>query len=1000
MSSSNRNNKFKNNILNDFPKQKKFTLKENFSENRLNLYEKPEYTKQIGNYVLFDEIGTGTFSKVSKAFHIITEQTVAVKILNKQKIIDDKDVERIYREMDILKKIFHPNICQLYESYVTVHNYYLILEYIDGGDLFDYITNNKYLSEEESCKFYRQLISVIEYLNTMNIAHRDIKPENILLDSKHQNIKLIDFGLSNYYTEEELLKSSCGSPCYASPEMLSGNPYQGIATDIWSSGIVLYSMLMGTLPFSGQELLSLYRQIKAGKFYLPSTLSLEAMDLLKKLLQVNPKNRISLNEIKEHKWFKFDNSPIYKGIFLINNEKISVNQEVFNYMINNYFANGISKEELYKMIEENKCNKYTATYHIIKKNIMKIDDKDKMFQKLDYENLKNILDDIKDKNNSKTTNSSENDTVNKNSDAKNCNDNNAKIKSRNSNDQNKVPFNTDRFYNTEEKFKPNISYNKNGNNLTNNLNRENSTKKKKLFSEIKEKIVNIYPKNNINKKNYPFHKKEYPNTESHFYTASSNRNKVQNIFPNEARKSEGFHSENNNEINIEFKKKPIEFIILKRNKINENQNQTNNKNDSYIPKFDNYNFKCKNDINIINSNLNKNIQDLDQIMSANRKNLNIEINYNNRNIFNKKNYYTHNTSPSNLLKNNINCPIHKNSTLVQSSSNSNKKVNNMNFYVINNFINNKKNNFHYKKENSNDNKKFIIYRNIDPRNKFSNLKDVRSNNLNYSKNKTESKNELSQQHKAYNKIKVNLKNGNHVIDSIKTPELLNNSKKVKSNFKISSTSKENLKIIDHYLSNTCNNNFMNNTVTSIFYKNKNNNNQNEKLTKLNRYTSLTTSNSLSDVYNKKLNSTVNGENYCSIDKKNDIISKEIKIEENLPIMENINKKFKQLSDVYNKKIIAYGQNNNSKPKINNKTSMIDNKNNEKENIEGQSFFEKKRMRYKKKNLSDLNEKLIKKGIIKEDFSNKINVKIINNNCKGINESKKVCQTFRIKNDVK
>ena len=191
------------------------------------LTPKREYTKKVGNYILSDQIGTGTFSKVTKAIHILTGEKVAVKILDKSKIKDSIDIERISREIEILKSISHPNIAQLYESNSTIHNFYLIMEYVEGGDLCDFININLCLNEHLACHFFRQLISVIEYLNEMGITHRDIKPENILLDNAKKNIKVIDFGLSNYCAEKELLKSACGSPCFASPEMLSGSPIMG-----------------------------------------------------------------------------------------------------------------------------------------------------------------------------------------------------------------------------------------------------------------------------------------------------------------------------------------------------------------------------------------------------------------------------------------------------------------------------------------------------------------------------------------------------------------------------------------------------------------------------------------------------------------------------------------------------------------------------------------------------------------------------------------------------
>ena len=374
--------------------------KDEEKDEKIEKEERLEYSKMIGNYILFDQIGMGTFSKVSKAVHILTEQIVAVKILEKEKIEDDIDVERIIREIEILKNISHPNIAQMYETYSTVHNIYLMMEYIEGGDLFDYINKNTFLPENKACYFFRQLIGVIEYLNNMGISHRDIKPENILLDKDKNNIKVIDFGLSNYCNKKILLHSSCGSPCYASPEMLSGEPYQGITTDLWSSGIVLYSMLVGSLPFDEQELQKLYEQIKFGKFFLPSTLSLEAIDFLKKLLVVNPKNRIGLNEIKKHPWFKMEKNPMYKGIN-IEIEVFPCNMKVASYVIKHFFKDDkdINIDSLVDMVKSNACNKYTATYYLTKKYILCIEDKNKIIEEEENNNLNidNIIKNINDK---------------------------------------------------------------------------------------------------------------------------------------------------------------------------------------------------------------------------------------------------------------------------------------------------------------------------------------------------------------------------------------------------------------------------------------------------------------------------------------------------------------------------------------------------------------------------------------------------------------------------
>jgi len=394
------------------------TIKSKSKQNTPKKEEKLEYTKMIGNYLLFDQIGMGTFSKVTRAVHILTEQVVAVKILEKEKIEDDIDVERIVREIEILKNINHPNIAQMYETYTTVHNIYLMMEFVEGGDLSNYINQTNYLSEEKACYFFRQLIGVIEYLNKIGISHRDIKTENILLDKNKKNIKVIDFGLSNYCSGKSLLRSSCGSPCYASPEMLSGKPYQGITTDIWSSGIVLYSMLVGFLPFDESDLNKLYEQTKKGHFYLPSTLSLEAMDFLKKILIVDPKKRMGLTEIKNHAWFKMEKNPMYKGINF-EEEIFPCDMKVASYVIKHYYKDDqdMNIDSLVEMVKNNACNKYTATYYLTKKYILCIEDRYKTIDE-DEDDKKNEIKEMKNKDNSEKNNSKENKVNNKNKDIK------------------------------------------------------------------------------------------------------------------------------------------------------------------------------------------------------------------------------------------------------------------------------------------------------------------------------------------------------------------------------------------------------------------------------------------------------------------------------------------------------------------------------------------------------------------------------------------------------
>jgi 5'-AMP-activated protein kinase catalytic alpha subunit len=175
--------------------------------------------KKIGNFVLAKTIGKGAFSKVKVGIHLPTNLKVAIKILDKSKIKDKKDSERISREIQILKKLRHKNIVQLYQTISSNKNIYLIMEYANGEDLFTYIKKNKRLDEKRTSIIFQQLICSIEYIHKLGIVHRDIKPENILIDENNISIKLVDFGLSNMYIQGDLLKTACGSPCYAAPEV-------------------------------------------------------------------------------------------------------------------------------------------------------------------------------------------------------------------------------------------------------------------------------------------------------------------------------------------------------------------------------------------------------------------------------------------------------------------------------------------------------------------------------------------------------------------------------------------------------------------------------------------------------------------------------------------------------------------------------------------------------------------------------------------------------------
>ncbi|KAI9209410.1 kinase-like domain-containing protein, partial [Polychytrium aggregatum] len=258
----------------------------------------------IGNYELHETIGNGSFGKVKLAVHQYTGHNVALKIINRRKIANMDMVGRIKREILFLRFLRHPHIIKLYEVITTPTDILMVMEFA-GGELFKYIVEKGRLSEDESRRFFQQLISAVDYCHRHNIVHRDLKPENLLLDEFH-NLKIADFGLSNIMADGEFLKTSCGSPNYAAPEVINGKYYAGPEVDVWSCGVILYVMLCGRLPFDDENIPALFRKISSGVFSLPNSLSNEAKALLLAMLVVEPGKRITIPEIQELAWYKKD----------------------------------------------------------------------------------------------------------------------------------------------------------------------------------------------------------------------------------------------------------------------------------------------------------------------------------------------------------------------------------------------------------------------------------------------------------------------------------------------------------------------------------------------------------------------------------------------------------------------------------------------------------------------------------------------------------------------
>jgi len=340
--------------------------------------------KIIEDYVIKDTIGKGTFSVVKLGEHIKTKTKVAIKILDKEKIKTKEDLTRIKREIKILSILDHPNIIKTYKISETPKKYYIIMEYCEGGELFDYIVEKERLDEFESSIFFYQLINALDYIHSKGVAHRDLKPENLLL-SQNKNIKIIDFGLSNFFeTGIGGLATPCGSPSYASPEIIKGEIYDGFKIDVWASGIILFAMLCGYLPFDDDEEEEekeeshdkryfsqsntnnkeeksednevLFQKILEGKIEFPDYLSDVAIDLIKKMLVVEPEDRIELDEIKKHKFYRMGKKNYLLYQKTVTEHEVYDNINSFNYdnNTNNYNINISDNSNISNLIDKDK----------------------------------------------------------------------------------------------------------------------------------------------------------------------------------------------------------------------------------------------------------------------------------------------------------------------------------------------------------------------------------------------------------------------------------------------------------------------------------------------------------------------------------------------------------------------------------------------------------------------------------------------------------------------
>ena len=267
---------------------------------------------KVKGYAIGKTLGVGSFGKVKLASHGPTGTKVAIKILNRGRIKEMNMEPKVSRETRILRSFDHPHIIRLYEVIDTPTDIFVVMEYVSGGELFDYIVSRGRLTEDEARRIFQQILSGIEYCHYHGVVHRDLKPENLLLDQDH-NIKIADFGLSNLIRDGEFLHTSCGSPNYASPEVICGSMYAGPEVDVWSCGVILYALLCGSLPFDDENIPNLFKKIKNGIYSLPGHLSELSRDLIPRLLVVDPLRRITIPEIRQHPWYR-TNLPKYLSV--------------------------------------------------------------------------------------------------------------------------------------------------------------------------------------------------------------------------------------------------------------------------------------------------------------------------------------------------------------------------------------------------------------------------------------------------------------------------------------------------------------------------------------------------------------------------------------------------------------------------------------------------------------------------------------------------------------
>ncbi|XP_039085212.1 serine/threonine-protein kinase SIK3 isoform X5 [Hyaena hyaena] len=321
---------------------------------------------RIGYYEIDRTIGKGNFAVVKRATHLVTKAKVAIKIIDKTQL-DEDNLKKIFREVQIMKMLCHPHIIRLYQVMETERMIYLVTEYASGGEIFDHLVAHGRMAEKEARRKFKQIVAAVYFCHCRNIVHRDLKAENLLLDA-NLNIKIADFGFSNLFTPGQLLKTWCGSPPYAAPELFEGKEYDGPKVDIWSLGVVLYVLVCGALPFDGSTLQNLRARVLSGKFRIPFFMSTECEHLIRHMLVLDPSKRLSMEQICKHKWMKLgDADPNFDRLIaecqqLKEERQIDpLNEDVLLAMEDM----GLDKERTLQSLRSDAYDHYSAIYSLL-----------------------------------------------------------------------------------------------------------------------------------------------------------------------------------------------------------------------------------------------------------------------------------------------------------------------------------------------------------------------------------------------------------------------------------------------------------------------------------------------------------------------------------------------------------------------------------------------------------------------------------------------------------